>query len=130
MIDLTTPALLFGAISLLLLAYTNRFIALANVIRKLHADYREDRDVRNLQQITNLRHRVRLIRRMQEAGVASFFFCVSSMLAIFLEATRVGEWLFGLSLALLCLSLLLSVLEVHQSVVALDIHLSDLEDED
>ena len=38
-ITFNTPALLFPAISLLLLAYTNRYLALANLIRKLHDEY-------------------------------------------------------------------------------------------
>jgi hypothetical protein len=38
-LSLTTPALLFSAISLLLLAYTNRFLAYASVVRNLHARY-------------------------------------------------------------------------------------------
>jgi len=125
---LTTPALLFPAISLLLLAYTSRFVALANVIRALHATYREGKDVRDLAQIKSLRQRLKLIQQMQEAGVLSFFCCTLSMGAILLGWQFVGVALFSFSILLLSVSLLLSILEIHRSVHALDIRLSDLEE--
>lgn len=65
-VSLTTPALLFPAISLLLLAYTNRFFALAALIRQLSSG---DKPVHQ-DQIKNLSQRIRIIRRMQEAGVS------------------------------------------------------------
>lgn len=129
-LTLTTPALLFPAISLLLLAYTNRFVALANVIRRLHADHKVQPDPLNLRQIDNLRHRVRLIRRMQELGVVAFLCCVLSMAALYFELRPVGEGLFALSLLLFAGSLVLSILEIRQSVEALDIRLSDIERRD
>lgn len=70
-IDLATPAMLFPAISLLLLAYTNRFLTLATIIRNF-----DDDDKDKEAQIKNLRLRIQLIKRMQEAGVLSFFLCV------------------------------------------------------
>jgi Protein of unknown function (DUF2721). len=45
-INLTTPALLFPAISLLLLAYTSRFLALAALMRELHVRYKTQPDPR------------------------------------------------------------------------------------
>lgn len=126
-LTLTTPGLLFPAISLLLLAYTNRFIALANVIRKLHADYQTKPDPLNLQQILSLRERVHMIRQMQEFGVAAFLCCVLSMAMLFFGFKLVGEVLFGISLILFAVSLIISILEIHVSVKALDIRLSDLE---
>lgn len=127
-LTLTTPALLFPAISLLLLAYTNRFVALANVIRQLHASYRTSRDPLDLAQIKTLRVRVKMIQRMQEYGVASLLGCVLSMFALFVHWTRAGEVVFGLSLVLFALSLLLSIREIRLSVGALDIRLSDMEE--
>ena len=38
-IDISTPALLFSAISLLILAYTNRFLTIAQIIRNLKKNY-------------------------------------------------------------------------------------------
>lgn len=124
---LTTPALLFPAISLLFLAYTNRFIALANVIRNLHAAHQKEPNPKNLRQIRNLRRRVRIIQRMQEAGVLSFVLCVASMGCVFFGLDQAGQVVFGLSLLLLGASLILAVVEIHISVQALDIHLSDME---
>ena len=71
-LELTTPALLFPAISLLLLAYTNRFLTLAALIRELHGRYPKGHEDTVLGQIINLRTRVRLIRAMQALGVVSF----------------------------------------------------------
>ena len=53
-LSLTTPALLFSAISLIMLAYTNRFLAYAAVVRNLHAKYQERQDAILLDQIKNL----------------------------------------------------------------------------
>ncbi|MDF2178514.1 DUF2721 domain-containing protein [Aliiglaciecola sp. CAU 1673] len=120
-ITLTTPALLFPAISLLLLAYTNRFVTLATIIRNF-----EEPSDSTQKQIANLRRRIQLIKRMQEAGAGSFFLCVLSMLAIYLDYQSIGGWIFGASLVLLLWSLWLSVMEIRISVEALDVHLQSL----
>ncbi len=121
-ISLTTPALMFPAISLLLLAYTNRFFSLAALIRNLSSD---DKPVKQAQ-IHNLSQRIKIIRRMQEAGVISFALCVLCMLIIYLGFNKVGSAVFGLSLALLLYSLVLSVVEIRISVDALNIHLKQM----
>lgn len=120
-ITLTTPAMLFPAISLLLLAYTNKFVTLATVIRTL--DQSENSESTQ-QQIENLRERIQLIKRMQEAGVTSFFLCVLSMLAVYLQYDVIGSWIFAASLVFLLYSLWQSVLEIRISVKALDLYLS------
>jgi hypothetical protein len=123
-ISLTTPAMLFPAISLLLLAYTNRFLTLAGVIRNFDLDQQNDEARAQAQaQISNLRTRIQLIKRMQEAGAASFFLCVLSMLAVYVDYQTVGSFIFALSLILLLYSLWLSVREINISVEALDLHL-------
>ncbi len=126
-ITLTTPALLFPAISLLLLAYTNRFLTLAGLIRRLHADYRDQPSGEVLGQIKNLRARVGLIKNMQELGISSLLLCVLCMFLLFAGEVTAGKWVFGISLLLLLASLALSVREIHISVNALNIQLSDLE---
>jgi hypothetical protein len=126
-IPLATPALLFPAISLLLLAYTNRFLTLANLIRELHARYKVSPEEIILAQIKNLRYRVIIIRNMQIYGVASFFLCVLTMLALFIGQQMAGKILFGISLVLLLISLGLSLREVQVSVDALNYRLSDIE---
>lgn len=127
-INLTTPALLFPAISLLLLAYTNRFLTLATLIRSLHAKYKEDPHDVILGQIRNLRKRVILIRNMQAFGVLSLLLCVVCMFLLFADHQVAGRITFGVSLILLILSLALSVYEIQISVNALKIHLSDMEE--
>jgi hypothetical protein len=125
-IDLTTPALLFPAISLLLLAYTNRFLTLATLIRDLHSKYKTNPDEIIFRQIDSLRYRVILIRDMQAFGVASIFFCVLCMFVLYAGWTRLGEVIFGLSLLLMMLSLAWSFREIQVSVDALNLRLSDL----
>lgn len=125
-IDLTTPALLFPAISLLLLAFTNRFLALAALIRSLHAQYKEKRDPEMWKQIRNLKLRVNLIRSMQIFGVLSLFCCVIAMFLIFSGNYGQAEYIFGLGLVLLMISLVLSVIEIQFSVGALNIQLKDI----
>ena len=124
--NLTTPALLFPAISLLLLAYTNRFLVLAQLIRQLR-NQREAIDDIIIRQIANLRWRLTLIKAMQGLGVLSFILCSLAMLFIFLKLPLLAEWSFGCSLLLLVLSLLCSLLEIAISTKAIEIELENLE---
>ncbi len=126
-ITLTTPARLFPAVSLLLLAYTNRFLTLATIIRGLYDRYHSSRDETLLLQIQNLRYRVYLIRNMQIAGVSSLLVCVVSMFALFAGWIEAGQWSFGLALILMIVSLGISLRELQISVGALDLLLTDLE---
>jgi hypothetical protein len=126
-ITLATPALLFPALSLLLLAYTNRFLGLATLIRNLVSHYQESRERLVLRQIENLRHRLKLIRSMQAFGVASIFVCVVCMFALFAGNQMAGKALFGASLVLLMLSLALSFREIQLSTHSLDLALEVLE---
>ena len=125
-INLGTPALLFPAVSLLLLAYTNRFLGLATLIRSLAARYQESHDRLLIGQIDNLRHRLALIRTMQATGVFSIFLCVACMFALFAGSQGVGKVLFGVSLVMLMTSLAYSFREIQLSTHALQIQLSAL----
>jgi hypothetical protein len=129
-INLTTPALLFPTISLLMLAYTNRFLALANLIRDLHAKYKASRDPIIIAQIDNLRYRVILIRNMQGLGVVSLILCVICMFVLFAGWALAGKIIFALSLLFMVFSLALALREIQVSVDALMLHLRNLEDED
>jgi hypothetical protein len=128
-VSLTTPALLFPAISLLLLAYTNRFLALTSVTRNLHDSYRASHDTVYLAQIRNLRKRIRLIRDMQFFGVLSILLCTVCMLLVYVGWQVPGRWVFAGSLVSMMVSLGLSLWEVMLSGRALDLHLEDLEAE-
>jgi hypothetical protein len=126
-LTLTTPALLFSAISLILLAYTNRFLTLAQLIRNLHAMYKNDPSQILFGQIDNLRKRIYLIKSMQVYGVASLLLCVVSMFLIYINKNLAAEIIFGLGLIALMVSLTISIWEIHISVKALKLHISDLE---
>ena len=128
-ITLTTPALLFPAISLLLLAFTNRFMALANLIRSLKTRYASTHNHLVYGQIENLRKRLILIRNMQALGISSMFGCVFCMFILFAGYDTVGKYVFGLSLLLLLGSLALALREIQISVNALTLELNDLEEE-
>ncbi len=127
-LTLTTPALLFPAISLLLLAYTNRFLTLAALIRELYARYRAQPDPTLLGQLANLRYRIVLIRNMQACGVASFFLCVLCMFMLFAGQHTLGQWIFGGSLILLLISLGLALREIQVSIDALTLQIADVEE--
>jgi hypothetical protein len=120
---ITTPSLLFPAISLLMLAYTNRFVVLTNVIRQL--SNLEDAHSKNVvvRQIENLRLRVQVIRQMQAYGVLSFVLCTMSMFALLLAWPLTGQFLFAVSLILLVVSLTFSLYEVNISTKAINIEL-------
>jgi hypothetical protein len=126
---LTTPALLFSAISLILLAYTNRFMAYTQVVRNLHKQYLESPTTVLKGQIINLRKRLYLIKNMQLMGVSSLFLCVITMFLIFIGSTLIAAWIFGAALILLCISLGISIWEIQISVKALELHLSKMTDE-
>lgn len=125
---LTTPALLFPAISLLLLAYTNRFLVLAQLIRQLKRMDSEDTHAIIARQIGSLRKRVVLTKRMQAFGVLSFLLCTVSMFALFVGADVTGMLTFGGSLILLSLSLIYSLYEIFISTDAINVELENFED--
>ena len=129
-ITLTTPALLFPALSLLMLAYTNRFLTLSSIIRELYKLYQDTHDEIILGQISNLRYRVVLIRNMQIFGAVSILCCVVCMLVLFFGLVDLGKVIFIVSLVLLMISLTLSIRELQVSVGALNLQLSALEREE
>ncbi|OQY10141.1 MAG: II family cellulose-binding protein [Fusobacteriia bacterium 4572_132] len=121
---LTTPALLFSALSLLLLAYTNRFLVIAQLIRDLHKKKIDNNNIIINGQIQNLRKRINLIKNMQFLGITSLFFSVFSMMLLFINQLFLGEILFGIGLVFLLASLFLSMLEIIISVKALNLELN------
>ena len=127
-LSLSTPALLFSSISLIMLAYTNRFLAYASVIRALHAQYQKSSDRIIEEQIKNLRKRLYLTRSMQIFGITSLLLCVISMFLIYVLLVNVALWVFGAALLSLIISLSLLIWEIQISVKALDYHLNDLEE--
>jgi hypothetical protein len=126
-ITLTTPALLFSAISLIMLAYTNRFMSYATLIRTLHEKFKTNPNEVLLGQIANLRKRLYLTKYMQILGVSSLFLCVLTMFLIFIGSQVFAVWIFGIALVLLIASLGVSILEIQISVHALNLHLGDME---
>ena len=128
-IDINTPALLFPAITLLMLAYTNRFLSLATLVRKLHDEYQHGGKERNiLMQIRNLRSRINLIRYMQGFGIMSFLSCVLCMYVIFRGWMEAAHLIFAASLIFLLASIVLSLIEINKSTRALELVLSDIEE--
>jgi len=127
-LTLTTPALLFSAISLIMLAYTNRFLAYAAVIRNLHDKYLDNMDNKLIEQIKNLKSRLNLTRNMQILGITSLLLCVLTMFLIYIEYHNLAVWVFGLALVLLILSLALLIREIQISTRALSFHISDIEE--
>jgi hypothetical protein len=128
-LQLSTPALLFSAITLLMLAFTNRFLAIATLIRGLHKNYLKDPDKEIIvEQIHNLRRRLTLIKNMQLFGVFSFLLCVVCMYLLFLGYTSAANWVFVISMGSLLISLGISLIEIQISTKALNLELSDMEE--
>ena len=126
-ITLTTPALLFPAISLLMVAFTNRFNTIGARIRKLHSEYKENPDDVLIDQIDSLKKRVNIIKNMQAFGVASLFCCVLCLFVLFSGYLFIGKIIFSLSLVFMLISLGLSFREILLSVQALNIELKDMQ---
>lgn len=127
-ITLTTPAILFPTVSLLLIAYTNRFLAIANLIRGLKQKYQTEKTKNILNQISNLRARLMLIRNMQAFGLAALFFTTFSIALIFFDEKIYGSFVFGFSLLLLLISLGVSFREILMSGIALKFELFEMEE--
>lgn len=125
-LGLTTPAVLFSAISLIMLAYTNRFLAYAAIVRGLHEKFLASEDDVLLGQIKNMKKRLRLTRFMQIMGISSLLLCVITMFLIYIDWNLVAEGVFGIALILLILSLATSIWEIQISVKALDLQLGDM----
>lgn len=126
-LTISTPSLLFSAISLLMLAYTNRFIAVANLVRQFVHMYDEKQDDNILRQLKNFQIRLKIIKFTQIFGVTSFIFCVISMLLIFLSHDFIAEIVFICSLVTMIISLSLSLQEVFLSIGALNIEMNRVE---
>ncbi len=126
--SLTTPALIFPAISLLMLAYTNRFVVLADLIRNLYNEHRKNPRQENLDQIANLKYRMDVIKKMQIFGASSFIVAVMSMLAAVASLEMASKTLFALALVLLIVSLGYLLKELSISIDALTIQLNDISD--
>ena len=126
-IDFTTPALLLPAISLVLLAHTQRFLGLASVIRELHDKLRLEPTQALTQQIESLTRRVMLVRNMQSLGVAGLLASVLAMLAVFAGRPVLGQTSVGIGLVLLAASLALSLREIQLSVHALRLQLGSVD---
>jgi hypothetical protein len=127
-LNITTPALMFSAVSLILLAYTNRFLSYAQVVRNLYTDFKKNKDMVLLRQIKNLRRRLYMIRAMQIFGVTSLFLSMASMLLLYVQFDLAGAIAFGAGLVSMIISLVISLWEIQISVRALDMHLKDMEE--
>lgn len=126
-LTLITPTFLFSAISLLMLAYTNRFLSYAQLVRTLKDKYVEDKSAVTKAQILNLRRRLYLTRNMQLFGVASLLLSVLTMFLIYIGSQILSVWIFGISLVFLVISLILTIAEIRISAKSLEIYLGDIE---
>jgi hypothetical protein len=125
-LDLATPALLFPAISLLLLAHTNRFLVTATRLRDLGAKYRSTPEPGLARQLENLYHRVRLIRWTQGLGVGAMLMSLVSMLLTLSVQTQSAFIAFACGLVLLMSSLGVALWEIVISVDALKVELGNV----
>ena len=127
-LSVNIPALLFPAISLIMLAYTNRFLALSNRVRALHDKYQQEENrLVIFRQIKNLKYRIKLIQRMQTYGVASLLLSLISMFFIFIHYQAIAKFIFAVSLITFSISILFSFIEIRLSTKAIELELSDME---
>ncbi len=127
-ISINTPALLFPAISLVMLAYTNRFLTLSARVRTLHDLYEKSAKKEIVHgQIKNIRYRIKLIKHMQTLGVLAFLFCILCMFLIYIGLTIFAIWVFAFCMLSFALSLCFSLLEINLSMKAIDLLLSDIQ---
>ena len=123
-----TPALLFSTVSLLMIAFTNRFMSMASLIRGLHEKFQLNQDDSILKQIQNLRLRMKLIQYMQIIAIFSLILSVVCMFLLFMNEQLIARWFFGIGLLGMCIALGMSAWEIIISTKALEVELSDMED--
>ncbi|MEY4612015.1 MAG: hypothetical protein RL246_2334 [Bacteroidota bacterium] len=123
-----TPALLFSTVSLLMIAFTNRFMSMASLIRGLHEKFQLNPDDSILKQIQNLRLRMKLIQYMQIIAIFSLILSVVCMFLLFMDEQLIARWFFGIGLLGMCIALGMSAWEIIISTKALEVELSDMED--
>ena len=127
-LSVNIPALLFPAISLIMLAYTNRFLALSNRVRMLHDKYQQqEQRLVIFGQIKNLKYRIKLIQNMQSYGVATLLLSIVCMFFIFIDYQAIAKIVFGISLLTFSISIFLSLIEIRLSTRAIELELSDME---
>ena len=127
-LSVNIPALLFPAISLIMLAYTNRFLALSNRVRVLHDKYQQqEQRLVIFGQIKNLKYRIKLIQRMQTYGVAALLLSLLSMFFIFIQYQWIAKFIFATSLISFSVSIFFSLIEIRLSTRAIELELSDME---
>ncbi|MBF4983803.1 DUF2721 domain-containing protein [Nonlabens mediterrranea] len=126
-LSLSIPALLFPAISLTMLAYNARYLAIAALIRNLFGKYEENPSDKVRIQVQKLRKRLTIIKNMQAVAILSFLLAVITMFLIYIELNFWANLVFGISLLALIISLILSLIEVQLSTKALSIQLESIE---
>jgi len=126
-LTLSIPALLFPAISLTMLAYNARYLAIAGLIRQLHKQFQETEAAPLKKQIDSLRKRLEIIKNMQASAIVSFLLAAITMFLVYVELEIWANIVFGISLVLLMVSLVLSLIEVQLSTKALGIQLRNME---
>lgn len=126
-LSLTIPALLFPAVSLTMLAYNARYLAIAALIRQLHAQFQETQSSPIEKQIESLRKRLNIIKNMQATAILSFLLAAVTMFLVYVELNVWANVIFGISLVFLMASLVLSLIEVQLSTKALGIQLKSME---
>jgi hypothetical protein len=115
------PALIFPAISLLFLAYTNRFLGLTAVARKMLAAHLAEAQPHWEVQLINIRRRLHLIRQMQMMGLGSIILAALSMGALVNAFERLGQGLFVCSLVCFIGSMGICVHEIKLSIDAIEV---------
>ena len=129
-LEMSIPALLFPAISLTMLAYNARYLAIAALIRQLHKEFLNHPTKSIKIQINQLRKRLYLIRNMQATAIVSFLGAVITMALLYVEKNTGANIVFGLSLVSLVISLSISLIEVQSSTTSLNTQLDSIEDSD
>lgn len=115
---ISTPALLFPAITILILTYSNRFSTLSNKIREF---IRKGEDAA---QIAVFRRRVGYVRRMLLWGILGLAASALSMLALVFKCTNTGVGLFVLADLSIVISLIYAILDVSISTNALELEVN------
>jgi Protein of unknown function (DUF2721) len=128
-LTISTPALLFSTVSLLMIAFTNRSLAISSLVRELHDQFRKNpSDKFIILQIRSLQKRIKLIRNMQVTIIVSMLMSAVCMLLIFIDEQIGARWLFGLALLLQIIALSISAIEITQSMRALEFELHDMKE--
>ena len=128
-IDYTVTALMFPAIPLLMVVYSNRFHTLSRLIRELHDEHVYEKHIPAewKKQFINLSRRISILRWTIMFAAFGFLFNMLTVFALYLNELFLARVIFGSCCLSMIISIIFFIREIQISTNALNLHMSDMD---